>query len=141
MAFVYRSEVHFDELDAMKMLHNSRFLTHVERATGAWYAKLGHKWELNPADNPDQFHVVREFCIEFLSPVMGIGVLDVALWVERLGNTSCRYGFRLLSEHGIEHARGTRTIVKLDPATRKPSPWTEGFREHHAALIVSAATQ
>ncbi len=135
MAFVYRSQIYFDELDPMHMLHNSRFLAHVERATVAWYAKAGHKWELNPADSPDQYHVVRDFRIEFVSPVIGTGFMDIEIWVERLGNTSCEYGFRCRSEKGVEYARGRRTIIKVDPATRRPTPWTEGFREHHAVLL------
>jgi acyl-CoA thioester hydrolase len=133
--FTYRSQIHFDELDPMQMLHNSRFLAHVERATVAWYAKGGHKWELDPADNPDQYDVVREFRIEFLSPVIGTGFMDIEIWVERLGNTSCQYGFRCKNTHGVEYARGSRTIVKVDPATRRPVAWTGGFREHHAALL------
>ncbi len=134
MTFVYRSHVFFDELDPMQMLHNSRFLTHVERATVAWYGKAGHTWQLDPADNPDQFHVVREFRIEFVSPVIGVGDIDVEIWVERLGRTSCQYGFRCSNGDGVEYARGSRTIVKLDHTTRKPAPWTDGFREHHEKI-------
>ena len=32
MSFVYETQVHFDELDPMQMLHNSRFVAHIERA-------------------------------------------------------------------------------------------------------------
>ena len=133
--FVYYSPVHFDELDAMQMLHNSRFAAHVERAVIAWYRNLGGGgWQRNPADNPDQFHVVRDFHIEYLKPVMGPGTMRIDVWVERLGNTSCVYGFVCSNEDGtIGYARGERTIVKLDPASHRPAPWTEQFRAVHAA--------
>ena len=138
--FTFKSHVYFDELDPMQMLHNARFAAHVERAVTSWYAMSGKKWESNVADNPDQFHVVRELRIEYLNPVIGPGPLRIDIWVQHLGNTSCRYGFRCASEDGrVDYARGERTIVKIDPATKRPAAWTEFFREHHAALMVPAA--
>ena len=137
--FTFKSFVYFDELDPMQMLHNARFAAHVERAVLSWYMTSGKKWEANVADNPDQFHVVRELRIEYLNPV-GPGPMHVDIWVERLGTTSCQYGFRCASEDGrTEYAKGQRTIVKIDPETKRPSAWTEFFRNHHAPLMVSAA--
>jgi len=134
--FVYRSPVHFDELDPMQMLHNSRFAAHVERAISAWYFTSGKKWETRVADNPDQFHVVRELRIEYLNPVIGPGTMRIDIWVERLGTTSCIYGFLCSSEDGqIPYARGERTIVKIDPQSKRPSPWTDFFRDRHGALL------
>ena len=134
--FTWISPVHFDELDPMQMLHNARFPAHVERAITAWYAANGASWQLDVRDNPDQFHVVRELRIEYLNPLLGPGSMRIDIWVEHLGNTSCVYGFLCSSEDGlIPYARGERTIVKVDPATRRPAPWTEFFREHHSALL------
>ena len=131
--FVYFSPVHFDELDAMKMLHNSRFSAHVERALTAWYSSMGKTWQPDPADNPDQFHVVRDFHIEYLNPVIGPGTMRVDVWVERLGTTSCVHGFVCSSENGtVGYARGERTIVKVDPTSYRPAPWSEHFRAVHA---------
>lgn len=134
-SFTNRSLVHFDELDPMHMLHNSRFAAHVERATIALYSSLGWTWQRDVRSNPDQFHVVRDFRIEFLAPV-GPGPLEIEIWVERLGNSSCVYGFRCTSKDGsVLHARGIRVIVKLDPADHTPVPWTETFREGHRELL------
>jgi len=131
--FVHPSPVHFDELDAMAMLHNARYAIHVERATSALFAHLGWRWELDASLNPDQFHVVREVQVEFLAPFRGLGHLQVELWVEKLGETSCVYGFECFSEAGV-HARGRRTVVKVEPASLRPARWTERFREAHAGL-------
>ena len=134
--FTWFSPVHFDELDPMQMLHNSRFSAHVERAISAWFLANGGTWRLDVADNPDQFHVVRELHIEYLNPVLGPGSMRVDIWVEHLGNTSCVYGFLCASSDGkIPYARGQRTIVKLDPASRRPAPWTESFRNVHTGLL------
>ena len=89
--FVYFSSIHFDELDAMQMLHNARFAAHVERAVIAWYHAMGRTWRRDPADNPDQFHVVRDFHIEYLRPVIGPGTMRIDVWLERMGTTSCVY--------------------------------------------------
>ena len=64
--FTWFSPVHFDELDPMQMLHNSRFPAHVERAVSACYVANGGTWQIDIANNPDQFHVVRELHIEYL---------------------------------------------------------------------------
>jgi acyl-CoA thioester hydrolase len=134
--FVFESTVHFDELDPMHMLHNSRFAVHIERAITSWYLTTGRKWESDVRKNPDQFHVVRELRIEYLSPVIGPQTLRIDVWVERLGNTSCVYGFLCSSQDGLTpFARGERTIVKIDPASRRPSPWTDFFRQKHATLL------
>jgi acyl-CoA thioester hydrolase len=134
--FTWLSPVHFDELDPMQMLHNSRFPAHVERATAAWFHANGGTWHLDVADNPDQFHVVRELRIEYLNPLLGPGSMRIDIWVEHLGKTSCVYGFLCSSSDGkIPYARGQRTIVKIDPASRRPAPWTETFRSVHAELL------
>jgi acyl-CoA thioester hydrolase len=133
--FTYLSTVHFDELDAMRMLHNARFPAHVERAVGAWFAATGNRWHLDPSDNPDQFHVVRDLHVEYLTPFLGPGTMRIDIWVEELGKTSCVYGFLCSSEDGrIPYARGERTVVKIDPQSHRPAPWTEAFLEQQNAL-------
>jgi acyl-CoA thioester hydrolase len=136
--FTYHAAIHFDELDPMQMLHNSRFAAHVERAITAWYGSIGGRWELRVEDNPDQFHVVRDLHIEYLNPFIGTGTMRIDLWVERLGNTSCAYGFLCSSVDGlVPYARGERTIVKVDPQSYRPAPWTEPFRQRHTELVKS----
>jgi acyl-CoA thioester hydrolase len=133
--FRYLSRVHFDELDPLQMLHNSRFAAHVERAVIAYYESLGRTWQREAHRNPDQFHVVRDFRIEFLSPVAAPGEIRIDVWVEHLGSTSCIYGFECTSlDAQTVHARGERAIVKVDPRTGRPKPWSEEFREAHLEL-------
>jgi len=136
--FTYTSAIHFDELDPMQMLHNSRFAAHVERAITAWYESVGGRWELRVEDNPDQFHVVRDLHIEYLAPFIGTGSMRIDLWVDRIGTTSCVYAFQCSSVDGtVAYARGQRTIVKVDPRSLRPSPWTDRFRQRHSDLVKS----
>jgi acyl-CoA thioester hydrolase len=133
-AFVCHSSVFFDELDPMKMLHNTRYAVHVERATTALYYLAGFRWELDVEKNPDQFHAVRSFDIDFQSPLVGQREMEITLGVQKLGTTSCVYGFSCRSADGGQHARGTRTIVKLDPVTARPVEWSDRFRAAHRTL-------
>jgi acyl-CoA thioester hydrolase len=136
--FVHRTEVHFDDLDPMGMLHNGRYPVLVERAVSALFTHLGWQWVADVDANPDQFHAVRALEIEFVAPVLGPGPIEVAVDVEHLGTTSAVFGFRVRSERGA-HAHGRRSVVKLDPRTLAPAPWTAGFRAGLAAHLRAEA--
>lgn len=118
--------VYFDDLDAFQVLHNSRYLLYFERTVGSFWQHLG--WSGFMASDADQFHLVRANSLEYLRPVKG-GQVRVRVWVEKLGRTSLVFGFSLLPmDQDVEYARGTRVIVRVDPETRTPCPWTDAFR-------------
>ncbi|MBS2962440.1 hypothetical protein KGA66_05245 [Actinocrinis puniceicyclus] len=125
--YLHRSTVWFDELDMVGVLHNARYAIHVERAMAAFYhSRTG----LDPSDS---HVVVKHYEIEFLRPfTRERGELLVEVGLGRLGRTSAVYTFRCVStgDDGseVEHARGTRTIVKVTPGDLKPAPWSEGLR-------------
>lgn len=134
--FVHMARVHFDELDAMHMLHNARFFIHMERTASEFFRDLGRRWERNVADNPDQFSVVRAQRIDYRRPFLSTGELRVEMWVANLGRTSCTLGFEFASADGATvYARGERTVVKLDPTSLRPAPWTDRFHEAVAVLV------
>ncbi len=134
--FVNVAHVHFDELDAMHMLHNARFFIHMERTASAFLRELGRRWERNVADNPDQFSVVKTQTIDYRVPFLGTGELRVEMAVTKLGRTSCSLRFLFTDpESTVVYAVGERTIVKLDSVTLRPSPWTAEFRQAVSGLI------
>ncbi|MFI6603518.1 hypothetical protein ACIBHX_45425 [Nonomuraea sp. NPDC050536] len=56
----------------------------------------------------------------------GTGEITVHFWIERIGDTSVDYRFRLVSPDGESvFAEGRRLSVRLDPATMKPATWTD----------------
>ena len=75
--------------------------------------------------------------LESLAPVAGSeNSLRIDLWVQELDDTTCTYGFLCSSEDGrVPHARGERSVVNLDPATRRPMAWSGSFRSTHAELM------
>ena len=123
--------IHWDELDAHAMLHNSRYPLLVERAWLDLWQQDGFR-----PDGSDAFHVVKELQITYELPVTGPGPYAVHLWLERIGNASLTYGFRFCGADGaVTHAHGTRTLIHLDPNTLRPSPWSEQFRTAGHALL------
>lgn len=121
-------EVHFDELDAMGLLHNSRYQVLVERAWVAFWAARGFGGS-NGLEN-DAFNVVKAFTITYDAPVSASGTYAVNLWIDRLGTTSATAGYRVCSSDGeTTYAHGTRTAIRLDPTTFLPTPWSDRARD------------
>ncbi|MEU8321135.1 thioesterase family protein [Nonomuraea sp. NPDC048881] len=123
------AQVHFDDLDAMGLLHNSRYALLVERAISAYWAERG--WSFDPAISKfkDLYLAVREFKITYNAPVMGAGEVQVDFWIDRMGRTSGVYGFRVLSQdRSVVHAEGYRVNVNLDPQTFRPTPFSAELR-------------
>lgn len=138
IAMPFRSiqRVYFDDLDALNILHNVRYLLFIERARGELLNALGFRWQDDLAHNPDKFHVVAEHTIKYLAAVRGEGDLVVEVAPTHLGKTSLVLGARVLSGDGkVAHAEGATRLVRLDPSTFKPAPWSEGFRTVMMPLV------
>ena len=128
--------VHFDDLDALGVLHNARYAVFVERAMISWWAERGVSFAGGRPTSPDAFNVVREYSITFHVPVRGTGEVAVHFWVETLGTTSADYRFRVTSkDKQMVYAEGRRVNIHLDAATMRPSPWTEEGRALAALLM------
>ncbi|MDP6935581.1 MAG: thioesterase family protein [Myxococcota bacterium] len=122
--------VYFDDLDAFQIMHNARYLLLIERTIGGFWSHLGWSGIFDPETNPDQSHVVAANHIEYRRPFRGTGEVRVRVWVERLGNTSLTFGFRVLAmDEDVDLAVGTRVVVHVDHESWQPTPWTDRFRE------------
>lgn len=120
--------IYFDDLDPFNILHNARYLLLFERALGGFWMDVG--WgAFQDSERPEQFHLVRHNAIDYLSPVRGVCKVRVRVGVEHIGRTSMRFDFRMLPlDRDLDHARGTRTVVHVDPSTLAARPWAEDFR-------------
>src|ERR1700755_1035413 len=117
-------EVYFDQLDPLRPLHHAQYVLLVDRAVSSYWDTRGyhHDAELT---QPDTFFLVREVSLTYDLPIMDYGPVMVHFWIDRIGNTSYVQGFRVLSAGGnVEHAHGTRVLIKGDPDTMRPSPIT-----------------
>ncbi len=128
--------VHFDDLDAMGVVHNARYAVMLERALSAYWWQHGFGIVDGAVTKPDVFHAVAEYAISFRAPVRGTGQIGIRFWVERMGDSSVVYAFRVLSADGATvHAEGRRVNIKLDPRTLRPTPWSAEAREIATALM------
>jgi acyl-CoA thioester hydrolase len=133
--------VHFEDLDAMGVVHNGRYVLLLERALAAYWTRAG--WAFDPASPgfKDVFFVVREFAITYHVPITRVGPVHVQLWIDHLGNTSAVYGFRVLSaDETVTHAEGRRVQVRLDPSTLRPAVIGPELREACAPLVRATAS-
>jgi acyl-CoA thioester hydrolase len=138
--FVSVQRVYFDDLDALSILHNMRFLLFIERARGALFNAMGFHWQDALDKNPDKFHVVAEHTIKYLVPVRGEGDLAVVIRVTHLGRTSLTIDARVQSPDGsVLYAEGTTRLVRLDPASFRPAPWSDRFRATVEPLLPADA--
>jgi acyl-CoA thioester hydrolase len=127
--------VFFDDLDPFHILHNARYILLFERTLGEFWNRVG-AGGFQDAEHPDRFHFVRANHVEYLRPVKGVTQVRVRVWVEKLGRTSLTFGFRMMPmDRDIDHALGSRTVVRVDPTAHSPVPWSEEFRAQIAPWI------
>lgn len=127
--------VYFDDLDPFQILHNARYLLLFERTLGSFWRVIGLGGMQDPG-SPDRFHLVRANSIEYLGPVRGEQEVRVRVWVEKLGRTSLTFGFRLMPmDEDRDCARGSRVVVRVDPDTFEPTPWTDEMQERLRAWV------
>ena len=125
--------VYFDDLDAFHILHNARYLLLFEHAIGSFWRTLGWAGVLDFNSHPDQYHLVRANHLEYKRPVVGTGQVRVRVWVDRLGRSSLSFGLRVMPlDEDVDFASGERVVVRVDPETKRPVPWTTSFREQIA---------
>ena len=130
--------VYFDDLDPFGVLHNARYVLLFERTLGSFWMTMGLG---QFQDRADRFHFVRANVIEYLAPVRGTGQVRVRVGIDRLGSSSLTFGFRVMPmDEDRVYALGTRTVVRVDPETWRPTPWTEEFRRVVAPWLPGEAT-
>ncbi|MGW2291612.1 acyl-CoA thioesterase [Streptomyces phaeochromogenes] len=121
--------VYFDDLDALGMLHNARYPLLVERAWLSLWQQEGFGFDGDWQNAGDASNVVKDLHITYEAPVPRAGQFGVHVWLERLGTTSLTHGFRFCAaDGGATHAFGTRTVIRVDPGTGRPEPWSEPLR-------------
>ncbi len=120
--------VYFDDLDALQILHNSKYLLLVERTIGSFWARISRVTATGLPAHSERSQLVRANTIEYHRPVSGTGEVRVRVWVEKLGTTSLVFGFCVMPmDEDVDHATGTRVMVCVD-GQRTPAPWSEAMR-------------
>ena len=128
-AFYFPSQVYFDELDALGVLHHTRYLLHLERAQQAFFQELLGVPDFNADRDEDIYVVVHSLDAKFKQPLRNPGQIWVKYTVDRVRSGGVTMGFEILdSSKKTLYCSGTRTVCKLSGQTHRPSPWTDAFR-------------
>jgi acyl-CoA thioester hydrolase len=129
--------VYFDMMDPLHHLHNAEYLVLFERARFELWRALG---EGAYPENPDLDwpYVVARNEINYRAPVEHIQPVDIFVTVSHLGNSSLTLSFKMYREDGELAAEGLTVIVRVDPQTRRPRPWSEKFRSLIAPYCTDA---
>lgn len=128
--FLYHSEVFFDELDALGLLHHTRYMLHLERAQQKFFEHLLGVDDFNVERDEDIYVVVHSLETRFREPFQNPGFLVVDYGVERVRSGGVTMDFLIRDPAGERiFCEGTRTVCKLSAETHQPAPWTEPFRK------------
>lgn len=139
--FVHRTRIWFDELDALGILHHSRFVYHLERAQKAMFARIMGVDTLDPEVAPDIYALVRNLELNYVAPVAGECEVLITLRVSRLRAAGLTTAFSFRSaDGGTVHCHGTRTICRMSVATKRPEEWSPLFCERFAPLVSPATS-
>ncbi|MBO0817181.1 MAG: acyl-CoA thioesterase [Actinobacteria bacterium] len=131
--------VYFDDLDAMGVVHNGKYVTLLERALAAYWTRAGWPYDPGQPRFAEVLFAVREFAITYHLPITRVGNVQMRFWIDHLGTSSLVYRFQVLSADGaVEHAEGRRVQVRLDPVTLRPAPIGPGLREACRQLLALA---
>ncbi|MEN8724147.1 MAG: acyl-CoA thioesterase [Lentimonas sp.] len=127
--FTYQSRVYFDELDALGVLHHTRYLLHLERAQQKFFEHLLEVDDFNVERDEDIYVVVHGLESRFREAFKIPGPIVVEYQVERVRSGGVTMRYRICDPTGIHtYCDGTRTVCKLSAETHRPAPWTEPFR-------------
>ena len=127
--FTYLSEVHFDELDALGLLHHTRYLLHLERAQQKFFEKLLGVDDFNKDRDEDIYVVVHGLEVRFRQALSNPGLIAVDYTISRIRSGGVTMSFTIRHpEKNTVYCDGTRTLCKLSANSHQPTPWTPPFR-------------
>jgi acyl-CoA thioester hydrolase len=128
--FTYQTEVFFDELDGLGMLHHTRYLLHLERAQQQFFQELLGVADFNIERDEDIFVVVHNVEARFRQAFTVPGPIAVDYQIERVRSSgvTMRFTVRHPQDSSVVYCDGSRTVCKLSSKTHQPTPWTDEFQ-------------
>ena len=127
--FTYLSDVYFDELDALGVLHHTRYLLHLERAQQKFFEHLLGVSDFNAERDEDIYVVVHSLETRFRQPLRQPSRIAVDYTIERIRSGGVTMAFAIRHpKDGTVYCDGTRTVCKLSARTHQPAPWSASFR-------------
>jgi acyl-CoA thioester hydrolase len=132
-AFVHPVDVRWRDTDALGHVNHVVFLTYLEEARDAFYARIL---------GSDPIYVVVRLEVDLSAEVRYEDRrVTVQVAVERVGTTSLTTNETIRTSEGRIAAQARVVTVRWDAASRQPIPFTEAERERLAAAQASQAAE
>lgn len=120
-SFSTRFKVRYAEVDAQRVVYNSRYLEYVDVAISEFWPWTGME-DLGPEWTEAEFHV-RHTEIDYCKPFVMNDEIEAFVRIERLGGTSMTQRFELChAVTGDLHCMILMTIVHVDLETGRSKP-------------------
>lgn len=134
--FSYTSHVYFDELDALGVLHHTRYFLHLERAQQAFFQHLLGVEDFNADRDEDIYVVVHGLTSRFRVPVRSPGPMVVEYAIDRIRAGAVIMNYRICNlGRNTVYCDGQRTVSKLSGHTHRPAEWSDAFRAAMEAFL------
>ncbi|HEX6833783.1 MAG TPA: thioesterase family protein [Rudaea sp.] len=117
--------VRWRDLDAFNHVNNATFLTYLEEARLHWFGTVPGPW-FTEQSAP----VVAAATANYRRQLGWPAQLVVALYCERIGNSSLTIGFRIVdaTDRAIVYADGQTVLVWIDTTSGKSMPLPDAIR-------------
>lgn len=126
--------VRWRDLDAFNHVNNSSYLTFLEEARLQWLRNVPGPWFDEGA-----MPVLAASQINYRRPIEWPAQLCVALFCERLGNSSMTVAHRIVddTDHDRLYSDGHVVLVWMNPTTGKPVPLPDAIRQAGEAAALA----
>jgi len=130
--YISKQRVFWDQLDFLGVLHNAAYILLFERARTEFWRSLGI--DGYGEEGLDWPYFVARNEVNYRLPITAEEEITVSVWISRLGDTSLTFGHQVFRSDGRLSADGETAIVRINPETQRPLPWSMSFRHlisHH----------
>jgi acyl-CoA thioester hydrolase len=132
----YRRKVRYWDVDSNAHVFNARYLVYVDDALTDFFEEIG--LDYTSEEDGGYLLVVAHAEVDFRGEAVIGNVLATTGYVDRIGNTSITFGFKIIEEgSGRTVATGNEVYVTIDPATRKAVTVPDRVRELLRPHVVS----
>ena len=130
LLFSHRLEVRFRDCDPMGHVNNAVYLTYLEQA------RFAHWRTIYDGDEAPAVILARVE-IDYRKPANYGDVLEIRIFLERIGNTSITYAYEVLDQGGGLVAEAKSVLVSYDYAAGRPVPVPGDVRARIAGRAAS----
>ncbi|MGU3436012.1 acyl-CoA thioesterase [Actinomycetes bacterium M1A6_2h] len=127
--FTAHLQVRWADSDRLGHVNNVRYVEYAQEARVQFLSRLGDRRAV----------VVRKLEVDYLHPVTDeSGPLEVDVWVDRVGTTSCRLRHVVKNRDGRVCAEVVAVMVGFESETESSRPWSDAERALFEEYSVTA---